>query len=97
MLYNFVVERTDIKGFKHQFKPTDLTFLVEFHSSSKDGYLSFTDFNQMVLPACNHKLRAEVTQRKNIFSDNLSPKRTSEAERRLTELLVAEICLNLDL
>ena len=48
--------------------------------------MSFTDFNQMVLPACNVKLRAEATQRANVFNRNLVGEQevdTSSAEDRL--------------
>ena len=74
--------------------------MIAFHSHNKDGYLSFTDFNQMVLPTCNVKLRAEATQRANIIRANMfgdEELETSSAEEKLVQLLIAEICFNLDL
>jgi hypothetical protein len=51
----------------------------------------------MVLPTCNLKLRAAATQRLNIFENCPNDVDTKPAEDRLIQLLIAEICLNLDL
>lgn len=59
-LYTFICENS-ANNFRDKFQAEDLLFLVQFHSHNKDGYLSFTDFNQMVLPTCNQQLRAEAT------------------------------------
>jgi hypothetical protein len=61
-LYSYVVENSQ-PGFEDKFADTDFLYLISFHSHNKDGFLSFTDFNQMVLPTCNQKLRASATQR----------------------------------
>ena len=62
-IYNFICgrEAPETAAFRGNFTAEDVVHLVNFHSHNKDGYLSFTDFNQMVLPACNVKLRAEAT------------------------------------
>ena len=52
--------------------------------------MSLADFNQMVLPALNQTLRARVTQR-------FEKKPTKKVLSKLVQLLVAEICYNLDL
>lgn len=39
--------------FEDKFKAEDMLHMVLFHGHNKDGYLSFTDFNQMILPTCN--------------------------------------------
>lgn len=74
-------------------------YLVCFHSQNRDGKLSFTDFNQMVLPTCNQVLRAKATQRQNIFmhSNGRAEFESTRARKKLVQLLVAEICFNLDL
>lgn len=54
----------------------------------------------MVLPTCNVKLRAEATQRANILRARMFGEEeleTSSAEDKLVQLLIAEICFNLDL
>ena len=54
----------------------------------------------MVLPTCNVKLRAEATQRANILRARMFGEeelKTSTAEDKLVQLLIAEICFNLDL
>jgi hypothetical protein len=73
-----------------------MVFLAQFHSHNKDGFLSFTDFNQMVLPCCNMKLRAAATQRMNVFN-NQTQKGILKVTKRLVQLLIAETCFNLDL
>ena len=65
-LYNFIIEHSN-EGFEDKFKSEDMLHLIEFHSHNKDGYLSFTDFNQMVLPTSNNRLRAMATQRTNVI------------------------------
>ena len=67
-LYKFICENSD-NNFKEKFVEEDLLFLIGYHSHNKDGFLSFTDFNQMVLPTCHPKLRAEATQRVNIYPE----------------------------
>ena len=87
-IYDWICGRKlpETTAFSEKFTAEDVIHLVNFHSHNKDGYLSFTDFNQMVLPACNVKLRAEATQRANVFSLNASGPQevdTSGAEERL--------------
>ena len=81
-IYNYICENTD-KDFKDKIQEKDVTYLVNFYSHNKDGYLSFTDFNQMVLPTCNQKLRAEASQRMNIFTNVPVKVDTKKAEQRL--------------
>lgn len=52
----------------------------------------------MILPTCNVKLRAEATQRKNIYTNakELSGNNTTSAVKKVIQLLIAEICYNLD-
>ena len=86
-IYNYICKRIPKEaGFSDKFKVEDVIHSVDFHSHNKDGHMSFTDFNQMVLPACNVKLRAEATQRANVFNRNLVGEQevdTSSAEDRL--------------
>jgi len=101
-IYKYVCSRLpqEASAFKEKFKAVDVTHLIAYHSHNKDGYLSFTDFNQMVLPTCNIKLRAEATQRANIIRARMfgdEELETSSAEEKLVQLLIAEICFNLDL
>lgn len=56
-IYKFICENSEL-DFSTKIKEDEVAYLVNFHSHNKDGYLSFTDFNQMVLPTCNLKLRA---------------------------------------
>jgi hypothetical protein len=97
-LFQFIVEREGGSQFQNNFNPSDLTFTVNYHSSSKNGQLDFTDFNSMVLPTCNQKLRAQATQRNYVSAKSiLEFSKNSRPEKKLVELLVAEACLNLDL
>ena len=50
----------------------------------------------MILPTCNVKLRAEATQRKNIYVNAPNDSNTSTAVKKIIQLLIAEICYNLD-
>ena len=59
-IYKYICENSE-NDFKDKIEEKDVAYLINFHSHNKDGYLSFTDFNQMVLPTCNQKLRAEAS------------------------------------
>jgi len=99
-IYDFILEHTNNKKeFEENFTAEDIVHLVSFHSHNRDGHLSFTDFNQMVLPTQNHKLRAKATQRQNIFQTTSGVKDidTAKAMKAVTQLLIAEACFNLDL
>lgn len=98
-IYRFLLKHCDDRqGFKENFKEDDLVHLVNFHSHNRDGYLSYTDFNQMILPVTNHKLRAKATQRNMIFqtTDGTKTTNANRAYKRVVQFLIAEACLNLD-
>ena len=40
--------RNSEADFRDKFTELDMVFMVMYHSHNKDGYLSFTDFNQVV-------------------------------------------------
>ena len=60
-IYDYIAANLSDSTFSSKFTPSDLTFTVHYHSSSPTGLLSFTDFNQMVLPSESMKLRAKAT------------------------------------
>lgn len=49
----------------------------------------------MVLPTTNQALRAKATQRLNVFEKNLAD--VPRVRSRLVQLLLAELCYNLDM
>jgi hypothetical protein len=51
----------------------------------------------MVLPTCNSRLRAAVTQRTSMASIEFEKTKNKKVLERLVQLLVAEACFNLDL
>ena len=78
-IYKFISDNCGF-DFPSKISEDEVVYLVNFHSHNKDGFLSFTDFNQMVLPTRNLKLRAEATQRLNIFQNSPNDIDTTEAE-----------------
>lgn len=51
-IYKYICDNSQ-NDFKDKIQEKDVAYLVSFYSHNKDGYLSFTDFNQMVLPTCH--------------------------------------------
>ena len=71
----------------------DCYYIVKFFDSDEDGALHYPDFMQMLLPCSNAKLRAQATQRPNLFcgkNDYL----TLDVEKELAELILEEVNLH---
>ena len=71
----------------------DCYYLVKFFDADLDGRLNYPDFMQMVLPCDNPKLRAQATQRPNVYINKFDYL-TLDVERDLTKLIVSEITLH---
>ncbi|CDW77960.1 ef hand family protein [Stylonychia lemnae] len=77
----------------HSVTEADCYYVVKFFDSDEDGRLNYPDFMQMILPCDNPPLRAQATQRPNMYiakSDYL----TLDVERDLTKLIMSEIELH---
>lgn len=95
-VYKFIQEYSNLE-LTDKFSAEDMLHLIQYHSHNRDGYLSFTDFNQMVLPTCNSRLRATATQRASLSMYDFDKAKNKKVLQRLVQLLVAEACFNLDL
>lgn len=71
----------------------DCYYIIKFFDSDEDGALHYPDFMQMLLPCSNSRLRAQATQRPNLFcgpNDYMS----LDVEKELAELLLDEVQLH---
>ena len=80
-------------GLSKSVTEADCYYIVKFFDSDEDGALHYPDFMQMLLPCSNSKLRAQASQRPNLFCGKFDYL-TLDVEKELAELLLDEVQLH---